>query len=92
MTVWEWLVSNSSLAEADGDAWEHLTHPSSVGGASVQIGEAVPIKISAIENTIKLADGAEAFKIAEEDTTDVLAMVDNSDIIEQKEDKINGLC
>lgn len=28
MDFWETLVANSSLAEVDGDVWEHLTNPS----------------------------------------------------------------
>ena len=34
MTVWEHLVNNSTLAEAEGDAWEHLTNPSGTGGGT----------------------------------------------------------
>ncbi len=35
MTVWEHLVANSTLAEAEGDAWEHLTNPSGEGGGGL---------------------------------------------------------
>ena len=27
MDMWEYVVANSSLAESDGDFWEHLTNP-----------------------------------------------------------------
>ena len=32
MTAWEHMVANSTLDEADGDAWEHLINPSGEGG------------------------------------------------------------
>ena len=32
MDAWEHMVANSTLDEADGDAWEHLMNPSGEGG------------------------------------------------------------
>ena len=37
MDVWENLVANSTLAEGDGDAWEHLINPSGEGGGGITI-------------------------------------------------------
>ena len=34
MTFWDHLVNNSTLAEAEGDTWEHLINPSGEGGGA----------------------------------------------------------
>ena len=49
MTVWEHLVTNSTLAEADGDAWEHLTNPSGEGGGTDRL-----VPYDSLELNIKL--------------------------------------
>ena len=74
MTVWEHLVFNSTLAEADGDAWEHLVNPSGEGGGDIIINSELvfiedypTVKISEYSDTISIEDTSSILIKVEED-------------------------
>ena len=75
MTVWEHLVFNSTLAEADGDAWEHLIYPNGEGGGGdiiinselVLIEECPIIKVSEHSDTVSIEDTSPILIQVEED-------------------------
>ena len=60
MSVWEHFVANSTLAEGDGDAWEHLTNPSGTGGEGgltinselILVGADNPVNVEFIDDLI----------------------------------------
>ena len=90
MTVWDHLVANSTLAEADGDAWEHLINPSGEGGGGITIINSVTslteepsIMLSELPNTTSLI-GEVSERITEIDTT--------QSIREIPEGELNGIC
>lgn len=81
MTFWEQMVSNSTLAEADGDMWDHLTNPSVMyegscpprGSLRDYIKESTHDSLGIIDSTqyIKLDSSSAGIEIVESPSTQI---------------------
>ena len=92
MTYWEHLVANSTLAEAGGDVWEHLTNPSGEGGGGGDIFLGSDVVIIEEENAILLAEVSDTtifISEANENSIVILELVEDELIqIEERVDVI----
>lgn len=90
MTVWEHLVANSTLAEGDGDAWDHLTHPSGTGGSGDIIINSELVKVEE-EAPIRIIEYSEKVGIIEVEEI-VVTDYDPTDEINEEKDDVNVVC
>ena len=92
MDTWEHLVANSTLAEADGDAWEHLTNPSGEGGGGITINTNVTSLQE--ENAIMLAELPSTTPLLREVVTTITEIENITSIQEMPKESLdgNGIC
>ena len=81
MSIWEMAVANSTLAEGDGDFYEHLANPSGDGGGGVVInselvfiGVEEPVEVS-VEDDITYIQEQEDILISTEDDIILIAEI-----------------
>lgn len=91
MTVWDHLVSNSTLAEAEGDAWEHLINPSGEGGGGDIIinSELITVTEDPVINVVEYSDKVAIIE------DDVIILVETDDVIQitiKDEDNLDVIC
>ena len=87
MTYWEHLVANSTLAEAEGDVWEHLLNPNGEGGGGGEIFFGSDVVIIEEENAILLAEVNDTVVFIEQATDDVIVIfeVEDTELIQIEE-------
>jgi len=89
MTVWDHLVANSTLAEEDGDAWEHLTNPSGEGGGLIINSDVVFI---AEDKVIEIKEDNNIIEIKEQKPIFIEELDIIDEIIEDEGDVIDVIC
>lgn len=88
MTYWEHLVTNSTLLEADGDVWEHLTNPSGEGGVVIN---SELIKVKKIDDVVVEVE-SDVVLVEEVKLVEVEVKSDIIYVKELKREVINVVC
>ena len=96
MTAWNYLITNSTLLEDEGDAWEHLINPKKGGNGLCVVSERIDLQELTKEyledekqNILKIDDTI--IRITLEETSKV-GLMDKDKIEEIVEGGIDGLC
>ena len=94
MTIWEHIVENSTLDEADGDFWEHLTNPSGKG-SGVILNSEIDYLLDSENITYFIEDDYDI--IMEVENVDLLTESDVNDLVAEEEninieDLVEGIC